>query len=125
MLAYLVEDPYGHLVSENMVCAQGRTHMRGSLFSFNMPWEDIERCCYQACQAAKSPQREQLKQLREELGLPHGEETLALIVNVHIRGGSKDLAQHLSGLHMRVHVIQELISRCSGVVATLVAKCAL
>ena len=38
------------------------------------------------------------------------------LVNVHIVGGSKDLAQHLSGLTMRVPVVQRLIHilRCSG-----------
>ena len=110
MLVYYLEDPYGHLMSEKMGSAQGRTHVRGNLFSFNMPWEDVERCCHQACQAAKMPHREKLKQLQEELGLPHSEETLALLVNVHIRGGSKDLALHLSGLTLRVNVIQELIA---------------
>ena len=34
---------------------------------------------------------------------------MALLVNVFIVGGSKDLAVHLSGLTMRVHVIQQLI----------------
>ena len=33
-----------------------------------------------------------------------------MLVSVHIRGGTKDLSAHLSGLTMRVHVIQELIS---------------
>ena len=92
-----------------MGAAQARTHVRGNLFSFNMPWEDVERCCHQACLAAKGDHRQNLKDLQEELGLPHSEETLALLVNVHIRGGSNDLANHLSGLTLRVHVIQELI----------------
>ena len=47
--------------------------------------------------------------MQEELRLPHSEETRALLVNVHIRGGSKNLAMHLSGLTLRVNVIQELI----------------
>ena len=110
MLVYYLEDPFGHLMDEKMGDAQGRTHIRGNLFSFNMPWEDIERCCHQACSAAKKPHRENLKQLQAELGVPHSEDTLALLVNVHIRGGSKDLAMHLSGLTLRVHVIQELIA---------------
>ena len=54
--------------------------------------------------------------LREELDAPHSEETLALLVNVHLVGGSKDLSQHLSGLTLRVSVVQRLIdiSRSSG-----------
>ena len=110
MLVYYLEDPYGHLMNETMGSAQGRTHVRGNLFSFNMPWEDIERCCRQACQAAKPPHRGNLQQLQDELGLPHSEDTLALLVGVHIRGGTKDMSAHLSGLTMRVSVIQELIS---------------
>ena len=34
---------------------------------------------------------------------------LGLLVNVHIVGGDKDLALHLKGLTLRVHVIQDLI----------------
>ena len=48
--------------------------------------------------------------LQEELGLPHSEETLAMLVNVHIVGGSKDLALHLKGLTLRIDVLEELIS---------------
>ena len=81
-----------------------------------MPWEDIEQCCHQAILHAKTPHREALKKLQQDFGLPHSEDTLALLVNVHIVGGNKDLAEHLSGLTMRVHVIQQLIEilRCSG-----------
>ena len=45
MLVYYLEDPYGHLMDEVMGQAQGRTKVRGNLFSFTMPWEDIEQCC--------------------------------------------------------------------------------
>ena len=50
------------------------------------------------------------------MGLPHSEETLALLVHVHIVGGNKDLAVHLRGLTLRVRVVQELIEilRSSG-----------
>ena len=47
--------------------------------------------------------------MEAELGVPHSEETLALLVNVSIVGGNKDLAEHLGGLTMRVDVLQELI----------------
>ena len=48
--------------------------------------------------------------------MPHSEDTLALLVNVFIVGGSKDFATHLSGLTMRVRVVQELVEilRASG-----------
>jgi hypothetical protein len=96
-----------------------------------MPWEDIEKCCFNALQHAgrqiettsqrlekhlgfpgQQPSNQPFSQqhLEETVALPHSEETLALLVHVHVKGGSKDLAQHLSGLTMRAAVIQQLIS---------------
>ena len=109
MLVYYLEDPYGHLMDVKMGMPEARTKVRGNLFSFSMPWEDIEKCCHQAVHHAKGVTKETLKRLQNELGLPHSEETLALLVNVHIVGGNKDLTVHLKGLTMRVHVLQELI----------------
>ena len=109
MLVYYLESPYGHLMKEEMGNPQGRKHVKGNLFSFSMPWEDIERCCHQAVLHSKSPDREALNKLESELGVPHSEETLALLVNVSIVGGNKDLAEHLGGLTMRVDVLQELV----------------
>ena len=80
MLVYYLEAPFGHLMGEEMGNPQGRTHVRGNLFSFNMPWEDIERCCHQAVLHASSPDQQTLKRLQDELGVPHSEETLALLV---------------------------------------------
>ena len=109
MLVYYLEEPYGHLMAEVMGKPQGRTQVRGNLFSFSMPWEDIENCCHQAIKAANKTQAKDLRKIEKELGLPHTEETLALLVNVHIVGGNKDLALCLKGLTMRVEVIQNLI----------------
>ena len=83
--------------------------MKGNLFSFSMPWEVIEKCCHQAIQTASKTQSDDIRKLEKDLGLPHSEETLALLVNVRIVGGNKDLALHLKGLTMRVKVIQTLI----------------
>ena len=74
-----------------------------------MPWEDIEKCCHQACLHADKVHKYRLKVLQDELGLPHSEDTLAMLINVHIVGGSKDLALHLSGLTLRIPVMQQLI----------------
>ena len=113
---YYSEAPHGHLMGEVIGNPQSRTQVRGNLFSFNMPWEDIEKCCHLACLHATGKQKKELDLLREQLGVPHTEETLALLVNVHIVGGNKDLAKHLSGLTMRVRVVQQLIDilRASG-----------
>ena len=80
MLVYYLEAPFGHLMGEEMGNPQGRTHVRGNLFSFNMPWEDIERCCHQAVLHANSPDQQAWKRLQNELGVPHSEGTLALLV---------------------------------------------
>ena len=114
MLVYYLEEPHGHLMDVMMGMPEGRTKVRGNLFSFSMPWEDIERCCHQAVLHSKGHHREKLKKLEEELGLPHSEDTLALLVHVHIVGGNKDLAVHLKGLTMRVGVVQELIEILRG-----------
>merc|ERR1712107_282856 len=109
MLVYYLVSPYGNLMRDIFGKPQGRTKVKGNLFSFNMPWEDIERCCHQAVLHAKQVEKKELEKLQSELGLPHSEETLALLVNVHIVGGDKDLALHLKGLTLRVHVMQDLI----------------
>ena len=110
MLVYYLESPYGHLMDVAVGQPQGRTHVKGNLFSFGMPWEDIEKCCHQAIRNSKEPEASTFRKLKENLGLPHSEETLALLVNVHIVGGSKDLALKLKGLTMRVDVVQGLIN---------------
>ena len=101
MLVYYLEDPYGHLMTESMEGAQGRTKVRGNLFSFGMAWDDVVRCCEEVQRkcAGTGP-----------AGLPHSEETLASLVRVCIRGGNKDLAQHLDGVTMRVEVVAQLIN---------------
>ena len=116
MLVYYLEAPHGHLMAEVLGNPQARTQVKGNLFSFSMPWEDIERCCHLACLHAQEPHKAQLRKLQEELGVPHSEETLALLVNVHLVGGNKDLTKHLSGLTLRVRVVQRLIDilRASG-----------
>jgi hypothetical protein len=60
MLIYYLEAPYGHLMQEVLGNPQGRTQVKGNLFSFAMPWEDIEKCCHQAILHAKSPHQEAL-----------------------------------------------------------------
>ena len=61
MLVYYLEDPYGHLMDVKMGMPEARTKVRGNLFSFSMPWEDIEKCCHQAVLHSQGPHREALK----------------------------------------------------------------
>ena len=54
-----------------------------------MPWEDIESFCQQAEKHPKNVGHGFLRKAQKELGLPHSESTLALLVNVHIVNGDK------------------------------------
>ena len=109
MLVYYLEAPYGHLIDVPIGQPEARTQAKGNLFSFSMPWSDVERCCQEASQHAHTLTRQRLKTLQENLGVPHSEETWATLVNVHIVGGSADLAVHLKGLTLRIPVMQKLM----------------
>ena len=52
ILVYYLEEPYGHLMLEDVAGASARTQVRGNLFSFALPWEDIEKCCHIVTQVA-------------------------------------------------------------------------
>ena len=112
IMVYYLEEPYGHLMLEEMEGAQARTQVRGNLFSFSLPWEDIEKRCSEA--SAKWDVA--LEKYRSTVALPHAEDVLAALVNVHIVGGAKDLVSHLEGATMRTGVVLALIEelRSSG-----------
>ncbi len=48
IMVHYLEVPYGHLMLESMEGATARTQARGNLFSFSLPWEDIEKRCQEA-----------------------------------------------------------------------------
>ena len=104
-MVYYLEEPYGHLMLESMEGAQARTKTRGNLFSFSMPWEDIEKRCLET----DNNWQRATEAARRTVGLPHDEEVLATLLNVHIVGGSKDLVDHLQGAAMRTSVVRCLI----------------
>ena len=97
MLVYYLEEPYGHLMGEKMGGAQARTHVRGNVFSLNMPWRDIMESCEEATKNGGAVGSSHLRDAEREVGVPHSETTLAQLVHIHIRGGTKDLADHLKG----------------------------
>ena len=111
LLVCYMEEPYGHLMTESTEGPQARTHVRGNLFSFVMPWEDVANCCEQVL---ASRQRANTRKRGADLdshpaALPLDENTLATLVNVHIVSGSSDLAKHLEGITMRTRVVLRLI----------------
>ena len=110
IMVYYLEQPYGHLMLESMEGAQARTQVRGNLFSFMLPWEDIERRCVEAQDSWETA----IKASRKSLELPHSEEVLATLVNVHIVGGTIDLVKYLEGATMRIEVVMKLIDELRG-----------
>ena len=71
MLVYYLEAPYGNLIGVPFGQPEARTQVKGNLFSFSMPWEDIERCCREASQHADEMHGDRLMMPQESLGLPH------------------------------------------------------
>ena len=96
-MVYYLAAPYGHLMLQQMEGTQARTTARGNLFSFELPWEDVSARCkeadtawYAAATAAK-----------RSCALPHDEDVLATLVNVHIVGGSAEAVAELDGATLR------------------------
>eukprot|EP00973_Karenia_brevis_P018601 2551073-Karenia_brevis.AAC.1 len=73
---------------------RGRTAARGNVFSFMMPWEDI----------LKALQRADNDSTR--IALPNDGAVLAVLLRVHIIGGSMDVTKHLRDVHLRVGVVR-------------------
>ena len=86
-------------------------HMFEEIFSVSVcPGKTLKDVALPPFQVpAKWRETKCLHALQQQLGVPHSEDVLALLVNVHIRGGAKDLAIHVRGLTMRVAVVAELI----------------
>jgi len=110
MLVYYLEMPYGHLLNAKIGKPVARTAVRGNLYSYPLAMEDMNRSIAEALQyAARAQEPAAAKLARSCHGLPHSEETLALLVHVQIIGGSKDLAKHIKGVTLRLHVLEELL----------------
>ena len=95
IMVYYLEAPYGHLMLEEMEGAQARTTARGNLFSFGLPWEDVSK----RCQEAETAWYTAAKAARQSCALPHDEDVLATLVNVHIVGGSVETVTELEGVN--------------------------
>ena len=89
IMVYYLEAPYGHLMLEEMEGARARTSARGNLFSVELPWEDVEQRCKDAEAAWKTAKSAAFNSCQ----LPHDENVLATLVNVHIVGGSAEAEQ--------------------------------
>ncbi len=63
----------------------------------------------EACQEAEL--KNAIDAAQRSLALPHSEDVLALLLNVHMVGGTKDLVEHLEGAAMRTEVVLSLSSQ--------------
>ena len=103
LMVYHLEEPHGHLMNESMQGPRVRTAARGNVFSFMMPWQDI-------LESLKKAENDSTR-----VALPHNGAVLAVLLRVHIVGGSLDLTKHLRDVHLRVGVVrsmlEELIAR--------------
>ena len=54
MLVYYLEAPYGNLINVPLGKPEARTQVKGNLFSFSMPWDDIEKYCRNHAQQRSS-----------------------------------------------------------------------
>lgn len=113
IIVYYLEEPYGNLMLDDTLGAEARTQVRGNLFSFAMPWEDIEENCAALMQTQSRTSQKDKREIdmmwKKHSRVPHDEATLASLLNVHIVGGTKDLAKHLEGATIRPAVVEELI----------------
>ena len=95
-MVYYLEHPYGHLMQDIMGNAEGRTKVKGNLFSFPMPWGEVRRCCEDLLQQGEEVRAAAQAQLKANTNIPHSEETLALLVSVKIVSGEADIASKLN-----------------------------
>ena len=116
LMVYYIEAPYGNTMNTTVGGASGRTAVKGNLFSFPLAMEDMARSVTEAMtQSGRMPAH--VREVAEKArGIPHSEEVLALLVHVQVINGSADLAKHVKGLTLRLHVLEKLcdIMRQSG-----------
>ena len=107
LLVCYLEEPYGHLMLENMLGAQARTQVKVNLFSSVMLWEDVARCCQQANGGTRRAHGSAVG--GHIAALPLSEGILATLASVHINGGSQGLVLHLPGVTVRFSTILHFI----------------
>jgi hypothetical protein len=94
-ILYYIEGDRGHLLEEELFKPKFRTAVRGNIFSFHMPWEDIMASLARTVDD-------------EELVTPQPPGVLCHLVKFHLRIASMDLAQHIQDMKLRSHVVLKL-----------------
>ena len=76
-------------MNEDMGAQKYHTMVKGSCFSFHMPWEDILDSLQQSCSDA------------DLTTLPRDEECVKYMLRLHLKVGGVDFATHLKQVHVR------------------------
>ena len=83
-------------MEEELFQRNRRTGVRGNIFSFHMPWEDIYACLSRG------------KSKDKELMVPHPPGVLCHLVKLHIKTNKQDQAVNIKDMMVRRHVVLQL-----------------
>ena len=101
-IIYHLEEPYGHLMANDMRGAEGRTAVRGTVTSFPMPAEAILRNLQAAMNQSSL------------IPMPHDGKVLSILVRLHLNG-KVEAKKYLKEFEIRADVVvqlfRELVSR--------------
>ena len=101
-IIYHLEEPYGHLMANDMRGAEGRTAVRGTVTSFPMPAEAILRNLQAAIDRSAL------------IPMPHDGKVLSILVRLHLTG-KVEAKKYLKEFEIRADVVvqlfRELVSR--------------
>ncbi len=98
LITYYVEGDRGHLLNAEEHRPQRAYAVRGNVYSFHMPWEEIAR------------KLDKVLEAEDTVSLPHPPETLASVVLFSLRiGDVVDLNKWLPQAKLRPHVVLKLL----------------
>jgi hypothetical protein len=113
MICYYVEGDRGHLLNEVMHQAEFPHAVRGNVYSYHMPWEEVFKKLHSIC-SSKGAEMSQL---------PHPPALLSQLVTFNLRiGDVVELNKWLPQARLRPHVVLKLLCQ---LVDTNYAGCAI
>ena len=95
LMCYYIEEDRGHVMQEELFRGKHRMAVRGNIFSFPMPWNEIMKSLLNATATPN-------------LTVPHPPEMLAHMVRLHLNFGTSAQIPPLKEVCVRTHVILQL-----------------
>jgi hypothetical protein len=95
-IIYYLEGERGSMIQEELLDARARYGVRGNIFSFHMPWEQI------------MTELENAVKDDGELLIPRPPNVLCHMVKLHLRQANSEVAKHISEMKIRTHVVLQL-----------------